>query len=492
MRNLLSIIKTNLKVVSRSRLSTILVLLAPILIVFLVGSAFSSSSLGRIDMGVYSESYSDLTNSILDELEKNQFIPNYADSKENCIDFVKSGLVDICVIFPSNLSITGNEDSIIISADNSRMDLTYNLINEINFQISEKASELGIIMTGEIIKTLSEVEENIQKRMEELRSLTQNVNELSSKKDFSSQEISQLESQINSLNNIILDISTQNVSDSTKEDLNTLNTQLTNIKSELSQNTEGISSLNIEIGNSVMSLSSKLETLLREISFVGDYEAEKVVTPIRTHVEFINKDSTNWEKLFPTLIALIILLSSMVLSSTMVLNERKSKAHFRNFMTPTSDAIFILGIYLTSIIIISIQLLVLFVGTVYLTGISLFNVAGGIALISFLSVSTFIFVGMFIGYLFKSDETIILASISVASFFIFFSNIIFPTETMVGSLRYISFYNPLFILENILRKLILFDSNIFTMVYDMLLLLGICVLFFFLSLIFRRSTKRGV
>jgi len=492
MRNLLSLIKTNLKVISRSRLSTVLVLLAPILIVFLIGTAFSSSSLGGINVGVYSEGYSNLTYSIMQELEQEQFYSEQFNSELECIESVKTGLTEICVIFPSDLSMEGNKQPITIHADNSRVDLAYNLINEINSQVSEKGSELGIAMTDDILNALSETKDVLPSQNEKLQQVITNLNEISSKEDSASEKISQLNSSISELEGIINEIGSQNISGSIEDDLNSLNTQLVSIQTGLYENIENTQSLNTETKTSIIETSSKITEIVEKIFLISDYDAEDIVDPIKTEVEFINKDSTNWEKLFPTLIALIILLSSIVLSSTMVLNERKSRAHFRNFMTPTSDLTFILGMYITSVIIISLQLLVLFGGTVLLTGLPLGHIAGGIALSSFLSASVFILVGMFIGYLFKSDETTILASISVAALFIFFSNVIFPTETIVGGFKHIVSYNPLFISENILRKIILFNSEIATMIWDFVILFGVGLFFFFLGLLFRKITKRNM
>lgn len=484
-RNLLSIISTNLKVTSRSKISAILVLLAPILIVFLIGTAFNSSSLSGITVGVYSSSYNDLTNSIISNLQDSGFNSEKLDSEEACINSVKSGTSHVCVVFPSDLSVEGNNEKIKIHADNSRMDLAYNLINKINEGISEKGSELGIVMTQSILDVLQTARKSLPLQKEELSSASENVGQIGSKWNSTSSELSE---SIASLDDAINNLESENASQSIVEDLEALKEDMETINS----NEGGIKSLSAETKSQIDGVSSEVDSLISELSSTGSHNAEEIVDPIQTEIKFIKKDSSNWESLFPSLIALIILLSSIVLSSTMVLSERKSRASFRNFMTPTSDFVFVLGTYITCIMIIAIQLIILLAGTVYLTGLNLISISGPIALITFVSASAFIFIGMFIGYLFKSDETTILASISVASLLIFFSNIILPTEAIAGKFKYIAAYNPLFATESVLRKVILFKSNLASMTGEFLIIIAGIVVFASLTLMSRKMTKRFI
>lgn len=482
MRDLLSIITTNLKVISRSKTSTFLVLLAPILIVFLIGTAFNTSSLNDINIGVYSEQYNNLSNSLINNFEDNNFNTNKVNSEQECINSVKKGLNHICVIFPPDMSVEQNSNSIKVHADNSRVNLAYNLINQINSEISEKGSELGIIMTQSILDTLKNVRDSLPNHKDNITSVSQNIEKISSKENSTSSQISNLDSAIDELKEL--------ESETNNSEVTSIKESLMKINSEISEDINNISSLNDENKLKVNQISSDLDNLINEISSVKTYDAKNVVDPIKTEIKFISKDSTNWEQLFPLLIALIILLSSMVLSSTMVLSERKTKAHFRNFLTPTTNSSFIFGIYITCLILIAVQLIILFLGALYLTGIPLYNIAGRISLIAFLSSSVFIFLGMFIGYAFKSDETTILASISAAALLIFFSNIIFPTETITGPLKYIATFNPLFVTETLLRQAVLFSTTISSMLVDFLILIGGIAVFFTLTLISRKITGR--
>ena len=69
----LNIVVKNLRLVLRSRTSALIVLLGPLLITFLVGASFNTSSIYDIRIGTYSSQYTELTESLLTELTDKQF-----------------------------------------------------------------------------------------------------------------------------------------------------------------------------------------------------------------------------------------------------------------------------------------------------------------------------------------------------------------------------------------------------------------------------------
>ena len=90
MLNLLNIILKNFRLLIRNKSSALVVIVGPLLLIFLVGMAFNTSSLYDLKLGVYTSSYSELTNSLLDEL-RNDFTIIELDDSEYCVEGVKSG-----------------------------------------------------------------------------------------------------------------------------------------------------------------------------------------------------------------------------------------------------------------------------------------------------------------------------------------------------------------------------------------------------------------
>jgi len=492
MRNLVSIVNKNMKVIYRSKISFLLMLLSPILIVFLVGSAFSSDSLNEVYLGVYSSEYSDLTNNITSSLGEKDFIILTYESIEECIGSVKNGASHACVIFPANLSIEGNEELVEIYVDSSRVNLAYNLINSIKSKISIEGTKIGVAMADELLDNLNLAKNSLPNTKSKIDLAKSNLeviksesNELKSSSS-TADSISELDEAINSINAI-----------NTEDDLSEIISQIESIKSSLNSSGKsfdgGLDSINSEgekAKTNIESAREEIQSLIDELSSSSINNSENVVNPIKTEIKEINSEHSNWNNLFPTLIALILLLSSIVLSSSLVLSERKSRANFRNFMTPTTDFTFLIGTYITSMIILLIQMIILFLGAYYLTKINAFSLE--ILAIFFLSSSVFILLGMFIGYLFKSDETTILASISVASILIFFSNLIIPSELIGGTMRIVSDLNPLLITDSLLRRVILFSEPINFLGVEILILGCGILLLLILTAISREIVKRCI
>ena len=87
--------------------------------------------------------------------------------------------------------------------------------------------------------------------------------------------------------------------------------------------------------------------------------------------------------------------------------------------------------------------------------------------------SIFIFIGMIIGYLFNTKQSVSLASISLAIILFFFSNTLLPLEIMSSATRKILLYNPFVIGESIIKKMLLFGSGLGEIAFYMYVLGGI-------------------
>jgi len=130
-RNLFSIVNKNFRILARSKLSLISIILVPVLVILLTGFAFNSSGLNQVNVGIYSESYSDLTNEIVSEFEMQNYTINRLNSTEQCSEDVKQGFSQICIVFPKDLSDKGDSEEILFYVDHSRINLAYILINEV-------------------------------------------------------------------------------------------------------------------------------------------------------------------------------------------------------------------------------------------------------------------------------------------------------------------------------------------------------------------------
>ena len=230
------------------------------------------------------------------------------------------------------------------------------------------------------------------------------------------------------------------------------------------------------VGSTSSSLSSTTQNLQESVSALDNaqqkvtemkasLDAQKVTdanvlsAPLVTKIEKVGQESSYLNYMFPALLVLVVMFTSLLLGTTLVMMEKNSPAFFRNYFLPLRKGTFVISTYLTTFVITLIQVMVLLaVSAVFLKDnlVQLLPVAG----VLLLSSSVFSFMGMGIGYAFKSEETGTLASISTGSLLLFVSGVVLPIETISSAVRNITSFNPFVISESVIRKIFLFNAGI--------------------------------
>jgi len=245
-------------------------------------------------------------------------------------------------------------------------------------------------------------------------------------------------------------------------DIDKLNKRLETAKSTTSDSTLKIalmqSSLN-QTRNSLDLLKADIEKTQAKINALRITSAESIVNPIRTKVTPINTKGNNLNFIFPYMVILIIVFISIMLSSTIIIMEKTSKAYFRNFTTPTSDFTFVISTFLTSFLVVILQLVLILLLAYYFLNTTIFSNIYLSLLLIFCAIILFNLLGMIIGYMFNSQEAVTMASISVGSVLLFLSNLVLPLETMSLYVQEIARYNPYVLASELLKKLTLFGSS---------------------------------
>ena len=248
-------------------------------------------------------------------------------------------------------------------------------------------------------------------------------------------------------------------------------------------------SLNTNLDN-IASIDTSLDSIKDSISSIEVTEAEKIASPISTSIKPVTTDKTYLNYLFPSLIVMVIMFISILLSSTLVIMEKKSKAFFRNFISPAKDIVFISATYLTSMLLLVLQLIIILVVSSVLFKAQIITNFVNIGITLLLIASLFTLFGMFVGYLFNTEETTTLASISFGTVFLFLSNVLIPLESMPEYFMKIAKYNPFVIGETAVRKVLLFQTGLSGIKHDLFLLMGYCVIAFVLIIMVQKLSKR--
>jgi len=533
MFSLFKIIKKNLKLLVRSKSSALIIILGPLLVIFLVGIAFDNLNKYSLNIGTYSESYSPLTESFITKLEGNKFKVQKISSEEECIDLIKKGKLNTCIVFPKDLKLGSDRiNEIVFHVDNSKINLVWMVLETISDKLAERSSELSRDLTADLLNKLELTKKELYKirptivnlktenqQATELiqtaeKRITANVNDLREKQEDMHNTLIK---KINSAQELVSDINqviNQTSHNQTKQDLIELREDLDALENKIIDQGESISDWTVleniledinEIAiNNLNSIDNNLQKskikineiqsttnkIYNEVTDIKITNATTVVNPITTRIKPVTSETSYLNYLFPALTILVIMFISILLGNTLVMMEKHSPAYFRNFITPTRDIVFILATYLTNLILVFLQLIIIMLISFAFFKAQVLSAVPSTALIFFLSITFFTFTGMAIGYIFTSEETSTLAAISIGSIFLLLSNVILPLETMPETVRNIAKYNPFVLGENLLRKAIIFQAKFSTLYEDMLILLAYSFVLFLLIWLLQKIVRK--
>lgn len=501
----------NYKIMIRSKISALIFFFGPLFIIFLVSLGFNTSTLYGLNVASYSESYSPLSDTLVSNLTESQFNILKVGSEKECIDNVKFNDFQACIIFPKDMVLDNSaNNNILIYVDESRINLANQITDKIASKVGVQADQLSAGIVSQILGALDNINKEAAQQKSQAAALLNN----------NGQSGTQLSSISTSLSGIdlaytpLMLATTYDELDSVRDKCNMSETEVAGVKiglddavkkykevatkldeaknrvSTIKTNTDTLRDAVNSDSTTINGLTSSVDSVQASISSVKITNLESIVTPLKTTIKPLTLKRSYFIFTFPTLLTLLIMFVAILMSATSVIKEKKSNAYFRNFITPTNDWLFLIGQYLTDISIIFAQILIiLLVAALTVSGLS--TTAYILAGIVLLIVGTiFVFIGISIGYLFSTEESATLAAASASILFLLFSNTILPIEALSGFLRKVVSYNPFVIGESVLKRLILFESDltaIYSSIYVLLIFIGGA---FLLATAARMLTKR--
>lgn len=548
------IIKKNIKVLLRSKISTLVLIVAPLLLIMIVGLSFNSSSY-YLKIGTYSESYSELSYSFIQNLKNESFNIREFQTNESCIDSVREQEIQVCIIFPPNMQISNEQANVLkLYVDESKINLVYLVVSKLSDSLSEVSSEISKDLTNEIVTTLFSVKtkletgktsiaqikgenaiisSNIEASGSSLGSLnlqaSANTGSLGTyvsdidklQDDFYSESSSfiddiidlkedienngplngnqsdsldDLEDKVTELETAIKDSyngTTKKLSGLTNAVNQAINDVISKLNTAASVNNDVISKLNDASARSsalnikAESLEKNIDAMIKEINSVKVTDTENIVSPISTEINTVVK-SSSLTYMFPTLIVILIMFIGLFLPSTLIIMEKNSRASFRIFTTPTKPYLFMYATYLTSLILVFLQIVIIFSVSQIYFGVNLFNSPLNLLISLFFVASFFILLGMLSGKLFNTEEMSMLFSVSTATVLLLTSGIIFPIESMPKEVLNLIEFNPVISSSAILKKALLFNAQ---PIKEQLLTLAVSCAILLFFILFKRKEK---
>jgi ABC-type multidrug transport system permease subunit len=539
MSKIFEIIKKNIRLLVKSKGSALIVVLGPLLLIFLAGLAFNNSNVYRVNVGVYSPSYTEDINSFLGKLSSSQFRTLKFDSEQKCVDSIRQGVSHTCIVFPEGFKVSGNETSrVTFYVDYSKINMVWMVRDTLFSKISERATEISTTLAGTLLQKIDDT-------LSEINSRKSTLSELSSSAGKSGQDLVSIKSQLSAVD-LSMDKKSFNLeflkarmialNDAGKDAINTSRTALNEIKSEANsssideiidsalsdllkiENTLSNSSSNSsEINTLVLAFDRKLDETkakfdsasaaranvsrqidaiklsmdndikkiaLLQSSFnsisgnlegVASQDASVIANPVSTLIKPVTTKSY-LGYMFPILIAMLTMFVSVVFSTTIVITEKRSSAHFRNLITPTTEDLFLFGAYLTNMVLSSIQIVIMLLISIIFFKAQIIRMLPGVLVILLFTATFFTLLGILIGNLFHSEETATLGAISICSVLLLMSSVVLPLESMPSYFMNLAKFNPFVISELLLRRAVIFETPLYQIGYEFFLLVAYSVI----------------
>jgi ABC-type polysaccharide/polyol phosphate export permease len=517
----------NLKLLLRSRSSALIIIFAPLLIILLLGLSYNNSAQFGLKIGVHANSFTEDVESFIGLLEEDEFtIFRYENDLENCKNDIKRSVVHTCIELPESLEIDDNEQKILtFHIDPSRVNIVWMVQETVQSKFNLKSQEISQELSGGILSLLLKTREVIANEENNINVIKEKTNSATSSADSAKttldgtelasedstiEKIDEIDTALAEAKQAISDarvgvnsagITDQEKQDSIKADLNQakksidsvgggndtgllfeISTLIESAASAIDSTTTNLDSIKSSLGeanNAINALQTSLGDTRAKLESQSVTDADTISSPFVTKVERVSQESTYLNYLFPALLVLVVMFSSLLLGTTLVMIEKNSPAFLRNFFLPVRKINFIVSIYLTNVVLNLIEISVIL-------GISLFFLKSSltvlplVGLILFIAGSVFTFLGMAIGYIFMSEETGVLASISLGSILLFTSGILLPLEGIAPFLREIIVYNPFVVAEKLVREIFIFNASLDLVAFELGILLAYAIILFFI------------
>jgi ABC-2 type transport system permease protein len=535
---LLRIIVKNLKILFRSKSSAFIIILGPLILVALISLAVSNANDYTIKIAVFELGNNEVNNNVKNLLNSEGYaITNYQDL-DTCIENVEINNNDVCLVLPKTF-LSNQSNKITVYVDQSRMNFIDSVMITISRIINLNSEEISHSLTTELVSTVQNAyDTNLENynlneiNKNNLEVINQKNNKINSNSDYDSKIInkvgtnedyledlesfqtdvnSDISSLLEDLEELLDEIDTKNISltnynnvktefekledfdedvDELEDVFDTLNSNFNGLKKDLTSLSSGLkeiksSSTEIKNKNSLIlenidKIETNLDQIISEIEQLRTISVDNIVNPTTIEKKYVVASENKSLYFLPDFLTVVIIFVGIMLSSTLVVMEKKSKAHFRNFITPTGETIQVLGRYCTTFLIAFFQVIFILLFGKYVLKLSL-NIDYWVVVLGIItSLTFFIFLGHIIGYISRTQEGNFMISTLVSSVMIFFSNLILPVETYSLLFQEILSFNPFIISSKILKKGLIYSKDLFSCQIEFFTLLG----YIFLTIIF--------
>ena len=166
MKQLMAIIRKNLLMLARSKVSTIVILLGPLLLVVLLGMGVQSRFL-HVQIGYHLPEDSAVFTGILEQFSEQNFEYRSFHSSEDCINSVKRGYMHMCILFDQNQTD--------IYVDVSKTNLAYAILQMVSERFDESSQQISTEIMRDVFSRFYRASQVMENKSQAVQSMQQEI-----------------------------------------------------------------------------------------------------------------------------------------------------------------------------------------------------------------------------------------------------------------------------------------------------------------------------
>ena len=201
MNRFFQLIKKNLVVLFRAKSTALIMILAPMFIIFLLGIAFDNTNTYALNIGTYDPNPSKTTNSFIDKLKEKQYRVVPVLSEDQCVEMIKDGSLHTCIVFPGGFSLQETEkNEITFYVDYGRINLVYIIMETLTNKISDQTKDISVNLTNILLDKLDNTRKEIFIKRPLLSSIGKRNKEINEKINSVTKDMSNLDLSLSPMN----------------------------------------------------------------------------------------------------------------------------------------------------------------------------------------------------------------------------------------------------------------------------------------------------
>ena len=214
-------ISKNLKILARSKGSALVVLLAPLIIVFIIGLGFMDNPELQLNIGVHQKEPSELTQRYINSFNTSEHNIILYENEEMCRNSINDGVTVLCAVFSEDFDIRDDaKNELTFFVDESRANLVDKLIASFSETLGTETADI----TEELAEQLIRIIDISSQRARETLTLTianrAEINKAKTQTSTAESAVSQMDTSTESINMRTIKNRIDDVEDDFKDLLN--------------------------------------------------------------------------------------------------------------------------------------------------------------------------------------------------------------------------------------------------------------------------------